>query len=137
MATSEHSVGQVTQVIGPVVDVAFSTADVPEIGTALKLTNPGIDDRVENLTLEVSQHLGEHTVRAVAMDTTDGLGRGQEIRIAQDRAGGVADIVEIGQARAGIVVDIGRGRPGERDGTVARRSVEIRNRIRISRVGRA
>src|SRR5712671_2201115 len=74
--TTAHHVGRVNQVIGPVVDVEFPTGTLPEIYTALKLTNPGIDDRPDNLTLEVAQHLGEKTVRAIAMDSTDGLVRG-------------------------------------------------------------
>jgi len=48
--------------------------------TRLKLTKPGISTSKENLTLEVAQHLGESTVRAVAMDTTDGLVRGSRSR---------------------------------------------------------
>jgi F-type H+-transporting ATPase subunit beta len=83
MATTDYSpnsMGRVVQVIGPVVDVAFDTADLPEINTALVLTNKAIDGRTDNLTVEVAQHLGEHTVRCVAMDTTDGLVRGQTVR---------------------------------------------------------
>jgi F-type H+-transporting ATPase subunit beta len=83
MATTDYSpnsLGRVVQVIGPVVDVAFDTADLPEINTALLLTNKSIDARTDNLTVEVAQHLGEHTVRCVAMDTTDGLVRGQTVK---------------------------------------------------------
>jgi F-type H+/Na+-transporting ATPase subunit beta len=83
MATTDYSpnsMGRVVQVIGPVVDVAFDTADLPEINTALLLTNKAIDGRTDNLTIEVAQHLGEHTVRCVAMDTTDGLVRGQSVK---------------------------------------------------------
>ncbi|HEX4453755.1 MAG TPA: F0F1 ATP synthase subunit beta [Kofleriaceae bacterium] len=83
MATTDYSpnsLGRVVQVIGPVVDVAFDTADLPEINTALLLTNKSIDGRTDNLTVEVAQHLGEHTVRCVAMDTTDGLVRGQTVK---------------------------------------------------------
>jgi F-type H+-transporting ATPase subunit beta len=72
--------GRVVQVIGPVVDVAFDSAELPEINTALLLTNPSIDKREDNLTIEVSQHLGEHMVRCVAMDSTDGLIRGQAVK---------------------------------------------------------
>jgi F-type H+-transporting ATPase subunit beta len=79
MDYSQGSLGKVTQVIGPVVDVAFD-AELPEIGTALLLTNPAIDDRKDNLTVEVAQHLGERTVRTIAMDTTDGLVRGMQAR---------------------------------------------------------
>jgi F-type H+-transporting ATPase subunit beta len=81
MATdiSPNSLGKVAQVIGPVVDVAFESAALPEIGTALLITNPAINDKKHNLTVEVAQHLGERTVRTVAMDTTDGLTRGMEV----------------------------------------------------------
>jgi F-type H+-transporting ATPase subunit beta len=72
--------GKVLQVIGPVVDVEFSDGKLPKILNALKVTNPGISSAKDNLTLEVAQHLGENTVRAVAMDTTDGLVRGMAVR---------------------------------------------------------
>jgi F-type H+-transporting ATPase subunit beta len=72
--------GRVVQVIGPVVDVEFADGKLPKILSALKVTNPGISNVRENLTLEVAQHLGENTVRAVAMDTTDGLVRGISVR---------------------------------------------------------
>jgi F-type H+-transporting ATPase subunit beta len=73
------SIGKIVQVMGPVVDVEFESGDLPEVMTALKTTNPAIDDRTENLVVEVALHLGEKTVRAIAMDTTDGLRRGQEV----------------------------------------------------------
>ncbi len=82
MATTDvspNSLGTIAQVIGPVVDVAFSSADLPEIGTALLISNPAISPKKHNLTVEVAQHLGERMVRAVAMDTTDGLVRGMEV----------------------------------------------------------
>src|SRR5512147_1245108 len=68
--------GRVMQVIGPVVDVEFEGGELPEIYTALKVTNPAIDARPDNLTIEVAQFLGERTVRCIAMDSTDGLSRG-------------------------------------------------------------
>ena len=71
--------GKITQVIGPVVDVRFENANLPEINTALKVTNPSINDKANNLTLEVSQHLGENIVRCISMDSTDGLIRGQAV----------------------------------------------------------
>jgi F-type H+/Na+-transporting ATPase subunit beta len=83
MATTDYSpnsIGRVVQVIGPVVDVAFDSAELPEINTALLVTNPSIDKRDDNLTVEVAQHLGEHMVRCVAMDSTDGLIRGQPVK---------------------------------------------------------
>ena len=72
--------GKIIQVMGPVVDVEFPPGDIPEIMTALRTTNPGIDDREDNLVVEVALHLGENTVRCIAMDTTDGLRRGQDVR---------------------------------------------------------
>ncbi|KAB2910108.1 MAG: F0F1 ATP synthase subunit beta [Kofleriaceae bacterium] len=77
---SPASLGRIVQVIGPVVDVAFDSAELPEINTALLLTNPSIDKREDNLTIEVAQHLGEKMVRCVAMDSTDGLVRGQTVK---------------------------------------------------------
>ncbi len=73
-------VGKISQVIGPVVDVEFPPGQLPRILNALKLSNPSISSVADNLTLEVAQHLGESSVRAVAMDTTDGLVRGMEVR---------------------------------------------------------
>src|SRR6185295_3985417 len=72
--------GKIVQVIGPVVDVEFEAGKLPKILNALKLTNPSISTEKDNLTLEVAQHLGENTVRAVAMDSSDGLVRGMEVR---------------------------------------------------------
>src|SRR6218665_3331667 len=68
------AVGRVTQVIGAVVDVAFNEGQLPSILTALETDNNG-----NRLVLEVAQHLGENTVRTIAMDSTDGLTRGQAV----------------------------------------------------------
>src|SRR5262245_2791955 len=76
--------GKILQVMGPVVDVEFPPGQLPEIYTALRATNSGIDAREWNLVLEVAQHLGENTVRTIAMDSTDGLVRGQAIRNTGD-----------------------------------------------------
>src|SRR6185436_4213944 len=73
-------VGKIAQVIGPVVDVDFPPGKLPRILNALTVTNPSISDRADNLVLEVAQHLGESTVRTVAMDSTDGLMRGMEVK---------------------------------------------------------
>ena len=77
---SPSHLGKVTQVIGPVIDVSFASGELPEIGTALRLTNPGIDAIEDNLVVEVASHLGERMVRAIAMDSTDGLVRGQPVK---------------------------------------------------------
>jgi F-type H+-transporting ATPase subunit beta len=63
-----------------VVDVEFPPGALPEIFTALLLTNPSINDKADNLTVEVAQHLGENTARCIAMDSTDGLVRAQPVK---------------------------------------------------------
>ena len=69
------STGKIVQVMGPVVDVAFESGDLPEIYTALEILQK--DDRV---ICEVQQHLGESTVRTVSMGSTDGLSRGMDVK---------------------------------------------------------
>lgn len=75
--------GKIVQVVGPVVDVEFETEELPEIRWALKTQRTAIDDKgnefVEDLYLEVAQHLGEKRVRTIAYGPTDGLVRGQEV----------------------------------------------------------
>ena len=73
-AAASTNVGRISQVIGAVVDVSFDR-EVPKILSALETTNNG-----NRLVLEVAQHLGENVVRTIAMDSTDGLTRGQEVR---------------------------------------------------------
>jgi F-type H+/Na+-transporting ATPase subunit beta len=68
------STGQVAQVIGPVIDADFSGGTVPDILDALEIDRPE-----GTLILEVQQHLGEHRVRAIAMDSTDGVSRGTPV----------------------------------------------------------
>lgn len=74
---TEH--GKITQVMGPVVDVEFPPGKLPKIFAALRTTNRGIDERDYNLVIEVALHLGENTVRCIAMDATEGLTRGQTV----------------------------------------------------------
>ena len=74
-----ENTGKISQVIGAVVDVQFEPGKLPPIYNALRVTNPAIDDREMNLVLEVAQHLGENSVRTIAMDSTDGLKRGQAV----------------------------------------------------------
>ncbi|MEE2996940.1 MAG: F0F1 ATP synthase subunit beta [Pseudomonadota bacterium] len=73
MADTANNIGSVSQVLGAVVDVQFE-GDLPEIMNALECDNDG-----NRLVLEVAQHLGESTVRTIAMDTTEGLVRGQDV----------------------------------------------------------
>ena len=79
MATNLLS-GKITQVMGPVLDVEFPAGALPEVYSALTITNPSIGPGEDNLVVEVAQHLGENTVRAIAMDSTDGLSRGLSVR---------------------------------------------------------
>jgi F-type H+-transporting ATPase subunit beta len=72
-STTRNNIGTISQVIGAVVDVRFD-GELPSILNALHVDNAG-----RTLVLEVAQHLGENTVRTVAMDTTDGLVRGAEV----------------------------------------------------------
>ena len=71
------NIGKIIQVIGPVVDVSFDREDVdfPAINDALEVVREGND----NLIIECQQHLGENTIRCVAMDATDGLRRGMKV----------------------------------------------------------
>jgi F-type H+-transporting ATPase subunit beta len=79
ISTGSNNIGRISQVIGAVVDVTFEQ-DLPEILSALETDNGG-----NRLVLEVAQHLGESTVRTIAMDSTDGLTRGQEVRDTGDQ----------------------------------------------------
>ena len=72
--------GTIKQVMGPVVDVEFAPGQLPAIYSALTLSNPFISSEPDNLVVEVAAHLGENTVRAIAMDVTDGLSRGMKVK---------------------------------------------------------
>ena len=109
---SPASLGRIVQVIGPVVDVAFESAELPEINTALLVSNASIDDKADNLTIEVSQHLGEHMVRCVAMDSPDGLVRG-----AQVRNSGAAISMPVGAGVLGRILNV-IGKPIDEAGPV-------------------
>ncbi|NLB64179.1 MAG: F0F1 ATP synthase subunit beta [Fibrobacter sp.] len=98
---STNKTGNITQVLGPVVDVLFDHGELPEILTALKVSNPAISDEEHNLVLEVAQHLGENTVRTIAMDTTDGLMRGMEVLNT-----GEAMQVPVGQGTLGRILNV-------------------------------
>src|SRR5437773_6975437 len=93
--TESNRTGKVTQVMGAVVDVQFD-GHLPAILNALETKNRG-----NRLVLEVAQHLGESTVRTVAMDSTEGLVRGQE---AIDTAEPIA--VPVGEATLGRTMNV-------------------------------
>ncbi|QQY79176.1 ATP synthase F1 subcomplex beta subunit [Keratinibaculum paraultunense] len=69
----KKNIGKIVQIIGPVVDIRFSDENLPELLNAIEIDNHG-----ERLVVEVAQHIGDNTVRCVAMGTTDGLIRGME-----------------------------------------------------------
>jgi F-type H+-transporting ATPase subunit beta len=75
-ASAGQNLGKIKAVIGPVVDVEFPAGKVPPIYQSVRVTNRTNGDKDWNLVLEVAQHLGENTVRCIAMDATDGLTRG-------------------------------------------------------------
>jgi F-type H+/Na+-transporting ATPase subunit beta len=106
------STGRITQVIGPVVDVEFGDGNLPPIFNALQITNPAISDQPWNLIVEVALHLGEKTVRAIAMDSTEGLVRGQEVR---DTGDGIT--VPVGDATLGRILNV-VGEPVDQKGPV-------------------
>ena len=87
--------GKITQIMGAVVDVSFED-ELPNILNALYVDNQG-----QRLVLEVAQHLGESTVRTVAMDTTDGLVRGQEV---QDTGSPIS--VPVGPETLGRIINV-------------------------------
>jgi len=100
-AQAGKQAGKITQVMGPVVDVEFPPGELPEIYTALRTTNAGADGAADGLVLEVAQHLGENTVRTIAMDTTEGLVREQPVT-------NTGDVIRIpvGPATLGRIVNV-------------------------------
>ena len=80
LANSEENIGSVIQVMGAVVDVEFPSGIRPRLLTALRTTNPLLDDKPYNLVLEVAQHLGDCRIRAIAMGSTIGLVRGAQVK---------------------------------------------------------
>ncbi|MFC1811795.1 F0F1 ATP synthase subunit beta [Thermodesulfobacteriota bacterium] len=108
-----ENVGKIVQVMGPVVDVEFEPGKLPTIYTALLITNPAIDDQADNLVVEVAQHLGDNVVRTIAMDVTDGLVRGMEVRDT-----GKDIMMPVGAASLGRVLNV-VGRPVDGLGPVS------------------
>ncbi len=109
----QASSGIVKQVMGPVVDVEFPDGNLPDIFNALTCSNPSLSDEVGNLTLEVAQHLGENTVRAIAMDGTDGLARGVAVTDT-----GTPISVPVGRAVLGRILNV-LGNPVDELGPLA------------------
>jgi F-type H+-transporting ATPase subunit beta len=113
MSAQVPTVGKVTQVLGPVVDVEFPPGGLPEVYTALKVTNANISSVADNLTLEVAQHLGENTVRCISMDSTEGLGRGAPVKNT-----GAPIQAPVGKATLGRILNV-TGDPVDEKGPVA------------------
>src|SRR5438132_8697763 len=93
--SSSNKIGRVAQVMGAVVDVHFE-GPLPEILNALETDNNG-----NRLVLEVAQHLGENTVRTIAMDSTDGVTRGQTVTDT-----GAQITVPVGPATLGRILNV-------------------------------
>ena len=118
--------GVVKQVMGPVLDVEFSNGKIPAIFNALKLTNKTISKDEWNLTVEVSQHLGNNMVRCIAMDSTEGLARGLKVLdtgktiqapVGKECLGRIVNVIgepvdEAGPINAKKTYDIHRPAPG-------------------------
>ncbi|MEN9800689.1 MAG: hypothetical protein RL653_4386 [Pseudomonadota bacterium] len=112
MAANVQQVGRIIQVLGPVVDVEFPPGALPEVYTALTVTNASLGGGEDNLVLEVAQHLGENTVRTIAMDSSDGLGRGQAVKNT-----GAPISVPVGKSTLGRILNV-VGAPVDEKGSV-------------------
>ena len=106
------NMGKITQVLGAVIDVEFSDGSLPPIYNAIKVTNQAINDQEWNLVVEVAQHLGENTVRCIAMDATEGLVRGQD---AMDTGAGIS--VPVGEKTLGRILNV-IGEPVDEGGPI-------------------
>ncbi len=104
--------GKITQVLGAVIDVTFPFEGLPSIGAALKTTNKTISDKPDNLTLEVAQHLGDNIVRTIALDSTEGLIRGQAVTNT-----GEGLTMPVGEGTLGRVMNL-LGEPIDQQGPV-------------------
>ena len=92
-----NNIGKITQIIGAVLDVKFTEGELPEINDALEITRAG----GERLVVEVAQHLGDDTVRCIAMGPTDGLVRGMDVT-----ATGAPISVPVGEATLGRIFNV-------------------------------
>ncbi|HCM40737.1 MAG: F0F1 ATP synthase subunit beta [Bdellovibrionales bacterium GWB1_52_6] len=130
-ATKEN-LGRIKQIIGPIIDVEFESGHLPAIYNAIRVTNPSINDKEWNLVLEVAQHLGENTVRCVAMDSTDGMVRGHpakdtgaqiQMPVGRETLGRILNVIgepvdELGPVNTKKTYPIHRAAPSFRDQSV-------------------
>ncbi len=112
MAEATQSIGKVVQVIGPVLDVVFEPGNLPELYNAVELEWTGDEGETHRLVCEVAQHIGRNQVKAVAMDSTDGVQRGMEVRDT-----GQAITVPVGEAPLGRILNV-LGEPVDEAGPV-------------------
>jgi len=98
---AESNEGVVEQVTGPVVDIRFDKGNLPPIYGAVTLSNKFIGDEEDNLVLEVAQHLGERSVRCIAMDETAGLARGMKAKYR-----GQQITVPVGKGALGRILNV-------------------------------
>lgn len=108
----EKNIGKVVQILGPVVDIRFEEGKLPEIYTALTVTNPSIDNTENNLVLEIVQHIGDSIARAIAMDSTDGLKRGLEVTDTGNQI-----TVPVGEETLGRIINV-TGNPVDNNGPI-------------------
>jgi F-type H+/Na+-transporting ATPase subunit beta len=127
-----QKMGRVKQVIGAIVDVEFEPGRLPAIYHAIRVSNPAISEKEWNLVLEVAQHIGESTVRCVAMDSTDGLVRGLpaqdtgaqiQMPVGRETLGRILNVIgepvdEMGPITTKKTYPIHRPAPSFRDQTV-------------------
>ena len=93
---AQSKIGKITQIIGAVLDIKFQEGNLPEINEAIKIKNGE-----KELTVEVAQHLGDDTVRCIAMGPTDGLVRGMDAE-----ATGAAITVPVGENTLGRMFNV-------------------------------
>ena len=101
VSTEKKTIGVISQVIGPVVDVAFPPGQMPNIYNALIIKGTSASGEDYSITCEVQQLLGDHVVRAVSMSATDGLIRGLEVIDTGD-----ALSVPVGEATLGRIFNV-------------------------------
>src|SRR5512146_3083186 len=112
VTTAEKTVGYITQIIGPVVDVKFASGQLPKIYNALKIQGTNPAGAEVSVTCEVQQLLGDSQVRAVSMSSTDGLTRGMKVVDT-----GAPISVPVGTATLGRIFNV-LGEPVDEKGPV-------------------
>ena len=91
-----NNIGKIVQVIGPVVDIKFEEGELPKLNDAIEIDNHGA-----RLVVEVAQHMGDNVVKCIAMDSTDGLKRGQEAKNT-----GAPITIPVGKVTLGRMVNV-------------------------------